>query len=79
MDPEYIADIAWSNNPNNFTLETYFNPKKSSLGRDYKIKGLRPVIREDDNRYNWILTNAKSRWYVWEEFFGISIGSTRAN
>jgi len=48
-------------------LETYFLPTPPNLATDYNIKGLKPILRENDGFYRFILTDKQSRLYVWDE------------
>jgi hypothetical protein len=69
LNPKYMANMCWSNNPNNLYLEVYFDESKPNLADDYGVDGLRPVIRENRSS-RFILCDAKKRFYIWEEWDG---------
>jgi hypothetical protein len=71
LDPEFTAPLSWTNDPNDLSIETYFNPNKINLGQSYNIKGLRPVLREEGEPYNFILVDDEQRWYLWDEYDGL--------
>ncbi|RMZ69195.1 hypothetical protein GMOD_00003128 [Pyrenophora seminiperda CCB06] len=64
--------LGWSNNPHDLRLEIYFADNQVNLGRGYRIKGLRPVLREEEEEeaqhlVRWILTDDEGHWYLWSE------------
>jgi hypothetical protein len=71
LKSEYTAPLCWTNDPRHLKIDTYFDPDKINIGDNFNIEGLRPVLREDDNEYNFILEDADGRWYLWEEYDGL--------
>jgi hypothetical protein len=67
LDPEYMRTISWSNDPGDLALQTYFVLSKPNLEGDFKVKGLKSVLWENEGRYKFIMTDEKDRRYVWEE------------
>ena len=70
LDSDYAHSVSWSNDPGHLALQTYFNPNKPNLGGDFLVHGLRPILREDEEPYRFILKDNKDRYYVWNEFDG---------
>jgi hypothetical protein len=72
LDPDFTAQLAWTNDPRNLSIETYFDPDKEvNLRRKFNIKGLWLVLREDDDPDNFILTYGEQRWYLFDESDGM--------
>ncbi|KAF2833280.1 hypothetical protein CC86DRAFT_461683 [Ophiobolus disseminans] len=67
LDEEYAQSVRWSKNPGDLALETYFNTTKPNLETDYNVKGLRPVLLQNDGFYRFILKDEQDHFYVWDE------------
>jgi hypothetical protein len=70
LDTDFAASLCWSNDPGQLALQTYFNPEKPSLGGDFQVDGLHPILLEDRGRGRFILMDSKDRFYVWSECDG---------
>jgi hypothetical protein len=51
-------------------LPTYFDPDKPNLASDFQVPGLLPILREEGGFDRFILTDAKKRFYVLDEWDG---------
>ena len=41
LDPDFTAQLAWTDDPRNLSIGTYFDPDKEvNLEREFNIKGL---------------------------------------
>lgn len=67
---DFIQGLNWSNNPGFLKLQTYFNPRKPSLGGEFGVKGLKPILREMDDEYRFVLVDDKHPYYLYEEWGG---------
>ncbi|KAF1911802.1 hypothetical protein BDU57DRAFT_523811 [Ampelomyces quisqualis] len=70
LDPEYLENLCWSNNPDDLYLETYFHPDKPNVANSYNVEGLKPVVR-DTNTDFFILQDVEDRFYLWEAWEGL--------
>jgi hypothetical protein len=62
---EYMQDMCWTNDPKYLHLEVYFGNSEPNLSANYRVDGLKPVIKEKDcDRF--ILRDAKGRFYIWD-------------
>jgi hypothetical protein len=69
LDSDFTDYLAWTNDPDDLAIETYFDPDKEiNLGRMFNIPGLRPVLKEEDVPDNFILTDDEQRWYLFDEY-----------
>jgi hypothetical protein len=65
LDPKYMLNLRWSNNPHDLYVEVYFDKSQPNLGADYGVDGLQPVLKEKKSD-RFILRDAKKRWYIWD-------------
>lgn len=59
--------MSWSNHAGDLALSIYFDTTKSSLESSYNVKGLQPILRENEGLYWFILKDEKDRIYLLEE------------
>jgi hypothetical protein len=70
LSADFMYWTLWSNDPSHLSLQTYFNPKKPNLAKDFNVPSLHPILREDGGHDNFILTDDKDRIYVRNEMDG---------
>jgi hypothetical protein len=59
--------LCWSNDPGDLAISTYFDPRKLNSGSNFLVVSLCPILREDDKRDKFILTDDKNRFYGSDE------------
>ncbi|KAE8842686.1 hypothetical protein PTNB73_00738 [Pyrenophora teres f. teres] len=65
---DYTNGLTWSNHPRDLAITTYFDPKKElTLGDDFNIEGLRPVLREESPLDRFLLVDNVMRWYIFDQ------------
>lgn len=69
LDPNFTKWLCWSNDPADLSLNVYFDLEEPNLSTDFKVDGLRPVVKENDSD-TFILQDAKGRFYFWEVWDG---------
>ncbi|KAF2131647.1 hypothetical protein P153DRAFT_394963 [Dothidotthia symphoricarpi CBS 119687] len=70
LSPLNARMFTWSNDPDDLSLDTYFNPLKPNLPDEYNIQGLLPVLREPKGAQRFLLRDARDRFYLFDEFEG---------
>jgi hypothetical protein len=69
LDPDFTIWLAWTDSSRDHSFETYFNPDQEvNIAREWNIPGFRPVLKEGDDSYNFLLTDDRKRWQLLDEF-----------
>ncbi|KAA8895543.1 hypothetical protein FN846DRAFT_969081 [Sphaerosporella brunnea] len=69
LGKDFSKDLDWTNDPSDLYLDTYFDPAKPNLGKDFQIVGLKPVIKQKEGE-TFLLQDGNGRFYVWNEYEG---------
>lgn len=68
LKPSYAQDLTWSNDPGDLDLYGAFRKGKPNLASDFRVKGLRPILKEKDG--DWYLLMDAKDYYLWDPWDG---------